>query len=251
MKIVSWNVNGIKSCLKKGLQEFVQSEKAGMYCFQEVKTSPKDLEKIEFKNYFQYWLTGKKNGYSGLLVLSRKKPLKVINGIKVQAIDDEARVLTLEFKEFFLLNVYFPHTQRELKRLKFKLDFNKKFEAFCEKLSQKKPLVLAGDFNVAHEEIDLKNPKQNEKNAGFTVEERNWFSHFLKLGFVDSFRLFCSEGGHYTWWTWRNNARQRNIGWRVDYFVTSEKLKAKLKKSVILDKVMGSDHCPIELELKI
>lgn len=255
MKIISWNVAGIKSCIKKDCLDFIKKENADIYCLQEVKS--KDVPFIEGYKTFNF--PAKRKGYSGVLVYSKYKPLSVRYGMgrkdfddksRVTIFDDEGRVIVLEFKSFYLVAVYFPHSRRNLSRLNFKLRFDKQFEEFCKNLSRKKPLIIAGDFNVAHKEIDLANPKQNMKNAGFTPEERAWFDEFLKQGFVDAFREFVKEGSHYTWWSYRNNCRQRNIGWRIDYFVVSEALKDKLKSSKILKDVMGSDHCPILLELK-
>ena len=251
-KIVSWNVNGVKSCLSKGLLDFMKNEKADAYCFQEIKISAKNAGKLPvLPGYEKYCFPAEKNGYSGLLVYSRAKPSSVAAGIGLPEFDKEARALTLEFKDFFLVNAYFPHTNRELTRLDFKLAFNLAFEAYCDGLRNKKPVVVAADFNVAHQEIDLANPRENEGNAGFTREEREWFDSFLKKGYVDSFRLFEKENGHYSWWAWRSDCRARNIGWRIDYFVVDAKLKDKVRKSVILDKVHGSDHCPIALEIDL
>ncbi len=252
MKLVSWNVNGINALAKKGLIEFMLSENADGYCFQEVKVAPKKLDPRlgRITGYTPHWNFSQTPGRSGVVTYSKTKPLSVRNGIGKPGFDREGRVLTLEFEKFFLVNAYFPHSSRELSRLKFKLEFNDGFAKFCQKLEKQKPIVIASDFNVAHQAIDLANPKQNEKNAGFTIEERSWFDSFLKKGFIDSFREFESGGGHYTWWTFRSDARKRNIGWRIDYFVVSEKLKKQLKKSEILPQVPGSDHCPIYLELK-
>jgi exodeoxyribonuclease-3 len=247
MEIVSWNVNGLKACIRKGMLDFVKKQDADIYCFQEIKLSKKDTVP-HLEGYETYLYTAERNGYSGLLVYTKRRPLAVVKGIGDEEIDKEGRVMVLEFKGFFLVAVYFPHSRRELKRLTFKLGFNEKFEKFCRELAKKKPLLLAGDFNVAHTELDLANPKQNVKNAGFTPQERAWFDSFLKQGHIDTFREFVKDGGHYTWWTWRNNARARNIGWRIDYFLISEKLRGKLKGSKILSKVLGSDHCPILLE---
>lgn len=257
MKIISWNVAGLRACINKGCLDFIKKEGADVYCFQEVKSA--DVPYIE--NYEAFNFPAKKKGYSGVLVYLKtgkdafskfEKPhdkVSVEKGLGISDFDDEARVLTVEFSDFYLINVYFPHSQRELARLGFKLRFNKEFAGYCKKLEKKKPVIIAGDFNVAHTELDLANPKQNMKNAGFTPQERMWFTEFLKSGFVDTFRMFTQGNGHYTWWTWRNNARARNIGWRVDYFIVSEKLKNKIKSSKILKDVMGSDHCPIEMEI--
>ena len=251
-KIVSWNVNGVKSCFRKGLLDFMTRENADAYCFQEIKISPSDISKFpDLPGYDVYCVPAEKKGYSGLLVYSKLTPLSVVHGLNVPDFDREARVLTLEFQDWFLVNAYFPHTNRELSRLDFKLAFNHAFEAYCDGLRNKKPVVVAADFNVAHQEIDLANPRENEGNAGFTREEREWFDSFLKKGYVDSFRLFEKANGHYSWWAWRSDCRARNIGWRIDYLVVDAKLKDKVRKSVILDKVHGSDHCPIALEIDL
>ena len=250
MKIISWNVNGINACVKKGLLEFIKKENADIYCFQEVKSSPEKANMAASRSgYASFWLPATKKGYSGLLMYSKTTPLSFRHGLGHKDIDYEGRVLTLEFDAFFLINAYFPHARRELKRLDFKLAFNKKFFEFCQELRKKKPIVIAADFNVAHKDIDLRNPKQNIKNAGFTIQERTWFDDFLKRGYVDTFREFIQEGDHYTWWTYRNNARQRNIGWRIDYFIVTENLRSKLVDSQILKGIKGSDHCPISLIL--
>jgi exodeoxyribonuclease-3 len=246
MKIISWNVAGLRACLNKGLLNFIQKEAADAYCFQEIKSE--DIPFIEGYNSFA--MPARKKGYSGILIYSKTKPLSVIKGIGEEDFDNEGRVLALEFENFFLINTYFPHSNRELSRLNFKLRFDKTFAEFCQNLEQKKPIIIAGDFNVAHKEIDLRNPKQNVKNAGFTAEERFWFDSFLKQSHVDAFRQFCIESENYTWWPYRNNCRQRNIGWRIDYFVVSETLRGNLKSSAILKEILGSDHCPISLELK-
>jgi len=252
MKIISWNVAGIRACFKKGLIDFMKKENADVYCFQEVKSQlnqiPEKLNKIE--GYEAFHSFAEKKGYSGVSVYTKIKPVNVIYGIGNNPFDSEGRVLTLEFKNFFLVNVYFPHSNRGLKRLDFKLRFNNHFLKFCKELQKTKPMVIASDFNVAHKEIDLRNPKQNEKNAGFTKEERDWFDSFLKEDFIDTFREFNKEGENYTWWTYRNNARQRNIGWRIDYFIISKRLREVLNKSEILKDVFGSDHAPILIEIE-
>ena len=252
MKIISWNVNGINSCMKKGLLRFIEKENADIILLQEVKVSKEKInpELLNLKKYNSFWSFAKEKGYSGLAVYSKSKPLNVIKEFGKKGIDKEGRIIALEFDNFFLINVYFPHSNRELKRLKFKLMFNNAFEEFCKKLGNKKPVIIGGDFNVAHKEIDLRNPKQNTNNAGFTIKERNWFDKFLKNGYIDCFRNFTKEGGNYTWWTYRNNARARNIGWRIDYFLISKKLKRSIINCSILNKITGSDHCPISLEIK-
>lgn len=251
MKIVSWNVAGINACAAKGLLDFMKKEDADVYCFQEVRSSESKLneEILNVKGYIPYWLFAKKNGYSGVATYTKIKPLSVIYGIGDSKFDDEGRILTLEFKEYFLINAYFPHSSRELKRLKYKLEFNKAFLKFLSELPDKS-VIIASDFNVAHEEIDLSNPKENMNNAGFTKVERDWFSSFLSKGYIDTYREFTKERGHYTWWAYRFNCRARNIGWRIDYFIISNELKDKLINSEILDKIKGSDHCPIRLVMK-
>jgi exodeoxyribonuclease-3 len=250
MKIISWNVAGINACIKKRLMDFMKKENADIYCFQEVKANQSNFPKeLSGSDYNSFHLFANKKGYSRVSVYAKTKPLKIIEGLGIKDIDNEARVLALEFDSFYLVNAYFPHSNRKLSRLDFKLDFNKEFLKFCKDLEKNKPLVIASDFNVAHKEIDLRNPKQNEKNAGFTIQEREWFDNFLKQGFIDTFRSINSEPGHYTWWTYRNNARGRNIGWRIDYFVISQALKNQLKSSKILKDVYGSDHCPILIEI--
>lgn len=251
MKIVSWNVAGIRACTKKGLTDFIKKENADVYCFQEVKCSENQIpiEISSIKEYFAYHSISKKKGYSGVSIYTKIKPIKHIEGIGQSKYDDEGRVLTLEFPKFFLINAYFPHANRELTRLNFKLEFNNKFLQFCKELEKRKSIIIASDFNVAHTSLDLANPKQNEKNAGFTIQERNWFDLFLQQGFTDTFRIFVKEGGQYTWWAYRNNARERNIGWRIDYFVVSSSIKIQIENSKILNNVLGSDHCPILLEI--
>lgn len=252
-KLISWNLNGIRAAVRHGLVDFTQRQNADIYCFQELKIHQQHsniLKNIRMSGYHGYWHFAQKKGYSGVAVFTKKKPLKVICGLDDKKIDDEGRVVTLEYPNFYLINAYFPHAGRELKRLDFKLYFNQKFLAFTKKLQPKK-LIIAGDFNVAHQEIDLANPKQNQGNAMFTKEERTWMDRFLRAGFVDSFRLYCQDGGHYTWWPWRNNCRRRNIGWRIDYFLISAKLKSKIVQANILNEVYGSDHCPIELKINL
>jgi len=244
---------GINACVRKGLIDFINKEAADIFCFQEVKASEDKLpeELKELKDYFAYHSFADKKGYSGVSVLTKIKPLKVIDKFDSPHLNGEGRLIVCEFNDFFLANVYFPHSNRKLTRLDFKLKFNDEFQNLCKRLELTKPIIISSDFNVAHKEIDLRNPKQNVKNAGFTKEERKWFDDFLKLEFIDTFRYFNSEGGNYTWWTYRNNARDRNVGWRIDYFVVSYKLLEKISNSEIMKEVLGSDHCPIKLDIKI
>jgi len=245
MKLLSWNVNGIRAVLKKGFLEFIEKEHPDFLCIQETKWGA-DHEKLGIKGYHEYWNPAEKKGYAGTLTLTKEEPLSVTTGTGGH--DGEGRVLTLEFTDFFLVNVYVPNAQHELARLDFKMSWDKDFRAYLKKLDRKKPVVVCGDFNVAHQEIDLARPKQNVKNAGFSPQERASFQEHLDAGFVDTFRLFNREPEQYTWWSFRANARARNIGWRIDYVLVSERFKSKLKEAFILPKVMGSDHCPIGIE---
>jgi len=256
MQIVSWNVNGIRSCLKKGLLEFIKSDNSDVYCFQEIKISESAITDVcatltkVLPEYIPFWFCAKKRkGYSGLLILSRIGPGKHKVGLNIPVIDMEARVQLLDFGNFSLLNTYFPHSSRDLTRLDYKVYFNSSFRTYLTTLQ--KPLIITGDFNVAHEEIDLARPKANVNNAGFTSIERNWFSEFLTSGYVDAFRCFDTSSGNYTWWPYMYNARIRNIGWRLDYFVVSKQLEGKLAGSTILQAVSGSDHCPIKLNMAL
>ena len=252
ISIVSWNVNGIRACYKKGLVEFLTKNNADTFCFQELKAKEEDIprEIKECDEYDKYWFPAKKKGYSGTAILTKLKPLNVFYGIGEDTFDSEGRTITLEFDNFYLVNAYFPNSQHDLKRLNFKIEFDRKIHAYLNTLTREKPTVLCGDFNVAHKESDLANPKQNEGNAGYTSEERAWMDEFLQDGYVDTFRMFTKEGGHYTWWTYRFKARQKNVGWRIDYFVVSNNIKQNVKSSQILSDIQGSDHAPIELKLK-
>jgi exodeoxyribonuclease-3 len=252
MKLVSWNVNGIRAALKKGAMDYFTSVGADVICLQETKAHPGDVQHVEWPSgYEPFWNSADKKGYSGTAVLTRVKPKSVANGIGVAEHDREGRVITAEFADFFLVNVYQPNSQRGLTRLDYRVkEWDGAFLAFLKKLEKKgKPVVFCGDLNVAHTEIDLTNPKTNRRNAGFTDEERGNFSALLSEGFVDTFREFEPGPEHYSWWSQMMNCRARNIGWRVDYFVASEKLRPALKRAWISPEVMGSDHCPVGLEL--
>jgi len=251
MRIISWNVNGIRSVLKKGFLDFVKKYNPDILCLQETKAPSDGSLKIPLDGYQQYWNYAKKAGYAGTAVFSKFKPLKVIDDIGIAKHDQEGRVITFELNDFYLVNVYVPNSKRELERLPYRSkEWDVDFLKFLKKLEKTKPVVFCGDMNVAHKEIDLTNPKANEKNHGFTPEERAGFDNIIKAGFVDTFREFEKGGGHYTWWSQMGNCRARNIGWRIDYFCISPTLKPRLKESRILKEVMGSDHCPVELVLK-
>lgn len=251
MKLVSWNVNGIRSILGKGLPDFLESAGADVVCLQETKARPEQVAH-SFDGYHVYWNSAQRPGYSGTAILSKKEPLAVESGIGDPAHDAEGRVITAEFPEFFLVNVYTPNSGRELARLDYRTrEWTPAFAKFLVHLQRRKPVIFCGDMNVAHREIDLARPRENVRNAGFTPEERAAFDHVLDAGgFLDTFRLFESEGGHYTWWSYQNGARERNIGWRIDYFCASENLRPRLASAAILPEVGGSDHCPVVLTLK-
>jgi exodeoxyribonuclease-3 len=250
MKILSWNVNGLRSVLSKELFTcFVEANKPDCLCLQETKT--RDKVNANIKGYHEYWNHAKKAGYAGTAVFTKVEPLAVSYGIGIPKHDDEGRVITLEFKEFFLVNVYVPNSKRDLSRLDYReKEWDVDFLKYLKTLEKKKPVAFCGDLNVAHSEIDLTNPKSNVKNHGFTPQERAGFDNLIKAGFIDTFREFEKEGGHYSWWSRFANCRERNIGWRIDYFLISKSLRPKLKKAFILPEVMGSDHCPVGIELK-
>ncbi len=253
MKLLSWNVNGLRAAIRNGFKEFMEKTDVDVVCIQEIKVTESDIPAgiRKINGFDSVFFPARKKGYSGTAVFYRAKPLKIIKGIGIEKFDAEGRNITLEFKSFFLVNSYFPNSQHGLLRLDFKREYNRALLSYCNKLRKKKPVVICGDFNVAHKEIDLKNPKQNVKNAGFTPEEREDFSAILESGYIDTFRMFNSEPGHYTWWSYRFNARARNIGWRIDYFLVSKDLKNRVKRAEILSDVMGSDHCPVFLEIDI
>jgi exodeoxyribonuclease-3 len=252
MKLVSWNVNGVRAALKKGLLEYMTATRADVVCLQEAKAHPGDVQHVAWPaGYEVIWNPAVKKGYSGTVVFTRVKPKSVTLGIGAQDHDTEGRVITVEYDDFQLVNVYQPNSQRGLTRLDYRTEeWDPAFLAFLRKLEKKKPVVFCGDLNVAHHEIDLTNPKTNRRNAGFTEEERTNFTRIIESGFVDTFREFEPGPGHYTWWSQMMNCRARNIGWRVDYFVASAALRGALKRAWISPEVMGSDHCPVGLELK-
>ncbi|MEH7749490.1 exodeoxyribonuclease III [Neobacillus drentensis] len=249
MKFVSWNVNGLRACVKKGFLEYFQEVDADIFCVQETKLQEGQID-LELDGYYQYWNYAIKKGYSGTAVFTKNKPLSVRYGVGTDESEDEGRILTLEFDDFYLVNVYTPNSQRDLARINFRLEWEDRILQHIKELDQLKPVVLCGDLNVAHQEIDLRNPKSNLGNSGFTVEERGKMTSLLAEGFIDSYRHFHpDQEGAYTWWSYMAKVRERNIGWRIDYFIVSEKLRERLKNVDIHCNVMGSDHCPIILEI--
>jgi len=249
MKLLSFNVNGIRAVLKKGFTDFIAKAKPDVICIQETKAHPEQVN-LELPGYMQYWNAAVRPGYSGTATFTKIEPLRHTKGMGIIEHDNEGRVLTLEYEDFFLVNVYTPNSQRELTRLDYRVQWDKDFLKYLKKLEKKKQVVFCGDLNVAHTEIDLTNPKANVGNHGFTPEERAGFDKLVKAGFIDTFREFTKEGGHYTWWSQISNARERNVGWRIDYFCISSALRPRLKEAFILPEVTGSDHCPVGIVLK-
>ena len=250
MKLISWNVNGIRAILNKGFLQFVKKEDPDILCLQETKAHPDQVDKILEEYPHHFWNSAEKKGYSGTAVFSKIKPINVTYGLEKDHHNKEGRVITAEFKDFYLVNVYTPNSQRELTRLKYKQEWDKDFLEHIKKLDKKKPVIFCGDLNVAHEEIDIARPKENRMNAGFTDEERADFTKIIESGFIDTFRTLHPDKIQYSWWSYMFNARAKNIGWRIDYFVVSKRLKDKLKDALILDKALGSDHAPVVLVLK-
>jgi len=247
MKLISWNVNGLRACLKKGFAEFAAGSDADVICLQEVRALPEQVE-IDIPGYSMYWNPALKRGYSGTAILTKTQPLALFPGMGLAELDTEGRVLTAEYKDFFLVTVYTPNVQRELTRLDLRQNqWDPEFLKFVRNLEKKKTVVFCGDLNVSHREIDLANPKPNRGNAGFTDEERAGFDRIIKAGFIDTFREFETGGGHYTWWSNRKGVRERNIGWRIDYFLISGVMRPRLVSAGILPEVLGSDHCPITI----
>lgn len=250
MKFISWNVNGIRACVQKGFLDFFKETDADIFCIQETKMQEGQLE-LDLPGYHQYWNSAVRKGYSGTAVFTKKEPIQVSRGIGIEEHDQEGRVITLEFEDFYFITVYTPNSQNELARLDYRMQWEKDFLAYLKKLEETKPVVFCGDLNVAAEEIDLKNPKTNRKNAGFTDEERDKFRTLKAAGFIDTFRHFYpDQEGIYSWWSYRFSARKKNAGWRIDYFLVSECLKDRLQDAKILTDIMGSDHCPVELDMK-
>ena len=251
MKLVSWNVNGLRAVWNKGFEDIFKNINADIFCIQETKMQEGQLD-VNFDGYYNYFNSAVKKGYSGTAVFTKIKPIDVSYGIGIEEHDQEGRVITLEYKEFYLVNVYTPNSQRELVRLSYRQNWEDDFRAYLKKLDKKKPVILCGDLNVAHKEIDLKNPKTNRKNAGFTDEEREKMTELLDNGFVDTFRyLYPDKENCYTWWSYMMKAREKNVGWRIDYFIVSDRIKEEIKDAKILSEVYGSDHCPVELDINI
>lgn len=251
MKMVSWNVNGLRACVTKGFVDIFNKLDADIFCLQETKLQEGQID-LPLEGYYQYWNYAEKKGYSGTAIFTKKEPLAVTNGIEIDEHNTEGRVITLEFEDFFFVTCYTPNSQNELKRLDYRMKWEDDFREYLLRLNKKKPVILCGDLNVAHNEIDLKNPKTNRKNAGFSDEEREKMTKLLNSGFSDSFRyLYPDKEGIYSWWSYRFNARKNNAGWRIDYFITSDSIKDKIIDSKIHTDIMGSDHCPVELDIDL
>ena len=251
MKMVSWNVNGLRACVTKGFVDIFNKLDADIFCLQETKLQEGQID-LPLEGYYQYWNYAEKKGYSGTAIFTKKEPLAVTNGIGIDEHNTEGRVITLEFQDFFFVTCYTPNSQNELKRLDYRMKWEDDFREYLLSLNKKKPVILCGDLNVAHNEIDLKNPKTNRKNAGFSDEEREKMTILLNSGFIDSFRyLYPDKEGIYSWWSYRFNARKNNAGWRIDYFITSDYIKDKIIDSKIHTDIMGSDHCPVELDIDL
>ena len=250
-KFISWNVNGLRACIQKGFLDYFKKTDADIFCIQESKLQQGQID-LELPGYFQYWNYAVKKGYSGTAVFTKEEPISVKYGLGIEEHDQEGRVITLEYKTYYFVTVYTPNAQNELARLPYRMEWEEAFLHYIKKLEQNKPVIFAGDLNVAHKEIDLKNPKTNRKNAGFTEEERQKFTQLLESGFIDTFRYFYpDQEGIYSWWSYRFQARKKNAGWRIDYFCVSKCLKDKLSEAAIHTDVMGSDHCPIELKIEL
>lgn len=251
MKFISWNVNGLRACVNKGFLDFFKEIDADFFCLQETKLQEGQID-LELPGYYQYWNYAQKKGYSGTAIFCKKEPLQVTHGIGLEKHDNEGRVITLEYDSFYLVTCYTPNSQNELARLDYRMEWEDDFRQYLKSLDEKKPVIYCGDLNVAHQEIDLKNPKTNRRNAGFTDEERQKMTELLDQGFIDSFRYFYPDLTEvYSWWSYRFHAREKNAGWRIDYFITSERLKDQLTDAKIHTDVLGSDHCPVELDVEL
>ena len=250
MKLITWNVNGLRAVINKGFADFFIRNNADIFCIQETKMQEGQLD-IQFDGYQKYFNSALKKGYSGTAIFTKKKPEQITYGIGIEEHDTEGRVITLEYEPFYMVNVYTPNSQRELTRLEYRMEWEDAFRNYLKNLDKNKPVIMCGDLNVAHEEIDLKNPKQNRRSAGFTDEEREKMTQLLQNGFIDTYRyLYPEETDCYTWWSYMMKAREKNIGWRIDYFIVSERLKEKIQDVKIHSQVIGSDHCPVELDIQ-
>ena len=248
--MISWNVNGIRAAITKGFLDYFKKEDADIFCIQETKCQVGQVE-LELEGYYQYWNQAEKKGYSGTAIFTKKKPISVTYGMGIEEHDKEGRIITLEYEDYYVITVYTPNSKSELERLEYRMVWEDDFRAYLKKLEENKPVIVCGDLNVAHTEIDLKNPKTNTKNAGFTIEERNKMTELLDSGFIDTFRYFNKDvEGVYSWWSYRFKAREKNAGWRIDYFLTSRSLEDRLIGAKIHTEVLGSDHCPVELTIE-
>lgn len=249
MKLISWNVNGIRACLNKGFAGSFKQLDADIFCLQETKCQPEQVD-LEFEGYTSYWNSAEKKGYSGTAIFTKQKPLNVTYGIGIEEHDKEGRVITLEFEKFYMVDIYTPNSKRELERLDYRQVWEDEIRKYLLKLNETKPVIMCGDLNVAHEEIDLKNPKTNRHNAGFTDEERQKMTELLDAGFIDSFRyLYPDKENAYSWWSYMGHAREKNVGWRIDYFIVSKSIENEIKEATIYPEIIGSDHCPVGLEI--
>lgn len=255
MRLISWNVNGLRAVINKGFKDFFDKESADIFCIQETKMQEDQIDisiNEIFKNYNSYWNSAEKKGYSGTAVFTKQKPLNVSYGIGIEEHDKEGRVITLEFENFYLVNCYTPNSKRELERLDYRQEWENEIRNYLTNLDKKKPVIYCGDLNVAHKEIDLKNPKTNRRSAGFTDEERNKMTELLDSGFTDTFRyLYPDKEDAYTWWSYMFKAREKNVGWRIDYFIVSKSIEKKINESYIFSEVMGSDHCPVGIDIDL
>ena len=249
MKLISWNVNGIRACLNKGFSDFFKEVNADIFCLQETKCQPEQIN-LEFEGYTSYWNSAERKGYSGTAIFTKKQPVNVTYGIGIEEHDQAGRILTLEFENFYLVPNYTPHAKSELERLDYRMVWEDEIRKYLLELNKKKPVIMCGDLNVAHEEIDLKNPKTNKGNAGFTNEEREKMTELLNAGFIDSYRYLYPEKIEYSWWSYMGHAREKNVGWRIDYFIVSNDFRENIKDATIYTEILGSDHCPVGLEIK-
>lgn len=251
MKLISWNVNGIRACVSKGFKNFFIEQNADIFCIQETKCQDGQID-LEFENYKSFWNSAEKKGYSGTAIFTKRDPIAVSYGIGIEEHDKEGRVITLEFDNFYMVNIYTPNSKRELERLDYRCIWEDEIRKYLLKLNKTKPVIMCGDLNVAHKEIDLKNPKTNHNNAGFTDEERNKMTKLLDAGFTDTFRyLYPDKPDQYSWWSYMGHAREKNVGWRIDYFIVTNDIKEKIEDAYIYPEVMGSDHCPVGLNIKL